>query len=413
MQILLYIIDGFIIAALLVGLLAGCLNFYDLNKHASALKKLAKALSFGSIEQKRDILKAQFLSAYALSAPADGEDEILAERVAYLHSAAEAGRGGRRLFTHAEMSTLAYSHFAGLFSIMILRQLAALLLIMGICGTLWEVSAILTQHATTNTPDIKELAHALWHSMLAIPFTVILTGFYEFNKARQTDYLMKLDLLTAHTLHPLLPSAKEKTRQERLTEALTAVTLDGLDHFETDVRLMLNGLEQLPQSLVQLTQALHQRQEQQQAFSRFLQDSTGVIDKHITAGKEYQETLHIAGAVESSTAESLAKLTFPQEPPPRTKKETGLPLNSLQAQLAQLDTLGAAMPRKLLPDGALTATALRQATAARRRRTSAFLQTPQQIARHLTQQQNNLRAAAEVTDATLRQFTAAHQRQQA
>lgn len=413
MQILLYIIDGLIIAALLVGVLAGCLNFYNLKKHVSALKNLTQELSCGSLEQKKDILKAKYPSVYTQAAPADGEDEILAERVAYLHSAAEAGRGGRRLFTYAEMSNLAHSHFAGQFSIVLLRQLAALLLIMGICGTLWEVSFLLTRPGTSNLPDISKLAHALWHSMLAIPFTVILTGFYEFYKARQTDYLMKLELLTAHTLQPLLPSIKEKTRQERLAEALTAVTLDGLDHFETDVRLMLNGLEQLPQCLAQLTQALHQRQAQQQEFSRFLQDSTKGINNHITAGKEYQETLNIGRSVESSTAESLAKLTFPQEPPPHTQKETERQLNGLQAQLAQLDTLGAGMPRKLLPDAALTATALRQATAARRKQTAAILQTPRQIALQLTQQQNNLRAAAEVTDATLRQFTAAPQKQQA
>lgn len=410
MQIVFYIIDGIIMTSLLGGMLAGCLNFYDLNKHASALKKLAKALSFGSIEQKRDILKAQFPSAYAHSAPAAGEDEILAERLGYLHRAAEAGRGGRRLFTHAEMSNLAHSHFAGRFSIVILRQLAALLLIIGICGTLWEVSSILAESCTANIPDIRQFAHALWHSMLAIPFTVVLTVFYEFYKAKQTDYLMKLDLLTAHTLQPLLPPFKEKTRQERLTEALAAVSLDGLDHFETDAQGMLNGLEQLPQRLSQLVQALNRRQEQQQEFSRFLQDSTRVIDKHIADSREYQASLSIGNAVESATAASLAKMTFPQEPPPRTKKETGRQLKNLQAQL---DTLGAAMPRTPLPDAALTATALRQATAARRKQAAAMLQTPRQIASHLTQQQNNLRAAAEVTDATLRQFTAAHQRQQA
>lgn len=114
---------------------------------------------------------------------------------------------------HRMTQQLVFSRFAPT----VARVIVSVLLILGICGTLWGVHGVLR---VTNF-EIKDMSTALNPSKFAVLFTIILAGMRGFYSAAVEKFIWKIDRLTMmHILPDLMPASDIGTAMQQFTQTV-------------------------------------------------------------------------------------------------------------------------------------------------------------------------------------------------
>ena len=268
-----YIMDA-ILVAFAVGLTAAGYCFFNQWRHGKALRTLQDALAgYGEADKegRKNQVFLLYPSAKQGAAPGPQEDELLANRLAYLSRSGSHNAAGVAAFSPSDMRELTQARMMGSYSMSILRHLAAILLVMGICGTLWNVSMALQQDGqAAGLLSGDTFRFSLLHSMLAIPFTVLLTALYQICRARQEHFLARLDTATADLLLPLFPqSAAETQATERLLALLKAIPCVNTAGFSNSVRLLGETMQHISGTLEKMAGEYSRRRSYQMAFVSF------------------------------------------------------------------------------------------------------------------------------------------------
>lgn len=402
-----------ILTAFVIGLAAAVCCFRELRRHTNALQTLRHELSAGSADRQETLLRERFPSVFTHADIGPREDELLAERLAYLERAHRDTEGRGVTYSPAEMSEMSYARLNGRYCVSILHQVAAILLIAGICGTLWNVSSVLAKSTPQDLLNSAEFSKSLWHSMLAIPFTVVLTACYEVYKSRQNTYLTRLDLFTAEKLLPLMKPSEHLPLAQRLVRAMVPLSASELRSFAQDAPLFAA----LPEQLLRQIGELHHAYERRRDHSKQLRQEWEDGKREALAKSEQTDTLlHAIELLREQLGEiekAWQQLTMEAEPAPLSEERPQTALDTIRAAWQQTDAALRGIERHPLTE---TNEEMRESTdalASLRRAAEHRRNSLRQLAagtaaelRRLRAIQEQLRRDADDADDTLRHYTA-------